>query len=245
MFRSPVADGKWKEKVKMTARRGLLLEVLLVLGLGLLFVGCANPAKLQARNKQLDALARDLKQQNIALEKEAAELKGENQLLRDRLAQKAATPAPGAQYTSSLEEKLAGTGAEVEMRGGRVVVTLLQQVFFASGSAAITSAGQKSLLQVGSAIKSEFPDQMISIQGHTDNEPIKRTKDLYKSNWELSTARALSVLHFMIEKVGLSAERCYVAGFGEYQPVATNATSEGRSKNRRVEIVIVPAGASS
>ena len=86
-------------------------------------------------------------------------------------------------------------------------------------------------------MKEEVPQHQISIEGHTDNQPIKYSP--WKSNWELSVHRALSVLHYL-ERKGVPPQRMSVAGFGEYRPVASNATAEGRALNRRVEIVIVP-----
>jgi chemotaxis protein MotB len=82
------------------------------------------------------------------------------------------------------------------------------------------------------------PENQIGIEGHTDNEPIKYSG--WKSNWELSTARALSVLHYLIDEKGISPYRISAIGYGEYRPVTSNNTKEGRQLNRRVEIVILP-----
>jgi len=78
----------------------------------------------------------------------------------------------------------------------------------------------------------------IGIEGHTDNVPIKHSG--WKSNWELATARALSVLHYLENEQGISGERLSAIGYGEYRPVASNETKDGRKQNRRVEIVILP-----
>ena len=78
----------------------------------------------------------------------------------------------------------------------------------------------------------------IGIEGHTDNEPIKYSG--WKSNWELSTARALSVLHYLIDEKGVAPIRVSAIGYGEYRPIASNSNKEGRQANRRVEIVILP-----
>ncbi|PIQ87934.1 MAG: hypothetical protein COV73_01520 [Candidatus Omnitrophica bacterium CG11_big_fil_rev_8_21_14_0_20_43_6] len=76
------------------------------------------------------------------------------------------------------------------------------------------------------------------MEGHTDNVPI--SKSGWKSNWELSTARALSVLHYLAGEQGVSPERLSAIGYGEYRPLASNETADGRKQNRRVEIVILP-----
>ena len=88
-------------------------------------------------------------------------------------------------------------------------------------------------------LEKDFPDETIRIEGHTDNDPIKRTKQLYQSNWELSAVRAATVLHYLIDNCHLDPEKLYLAGFGKFQPVASNKNKSGKKKNRRVEIVVL------
>jgi len=137
----------------------------------------------------------------------------------------------------ALSEELAEEDALISMDDRGIVVTLLDKVLFSSGKADIKAGGKETLAKV-SAVLEDIPND-ISIEGHTDNEPIKRSRYLYKSNWELSTARGTNVLHFM-EEQGIFPERLSATGYGEYRPVAENDTKEGRQRNRRVEIVILP-----
>jgi chemotaxis protein MotB len=81
-------------------------------------------------------------------------------------------------------------------------------------------------------------DLSVGIEGHTDNQPIKYSG--WKSNWELSSARALSVVHYLQDEKAIVPERLSAIGHGEYKPVESNDTKEGRAKNRRVEVVILP-----
>ncbi len=81
-------------------------------------------------------------------------------------------------------------------------------------------------------------DNQVAVEGHTDNQPIKHSG--WRSNWELSTARALAVLHYFVDTRGLPPTRFQVIGVGEQRPVASNETAQGRQQNRRVEIIIVP-----
>ncbi|MBF0505331.1 MAG: OmpA family protein [Nitrospirae bacterium] len=118
-----------------------------------------------------------------------------------------------------------------EPRG--VVITFSDGVLFGSGSADLKPEVQKVLVDI-SKLLSVNPGK-FTIEGHTDNVPISTPK--YSSNWELSTARAASMLHFFIEK-GLDPTKFAVAGYAEFRPLESNATEEGRQKNRRVEIVI-------
>lgn len=124
-----------------------------------------------------------------------------------------------------------GITVKTDPRG--VVVTFSDAVLFASGSADIKSEIFGALEKIAKVIK-DVPGR-ITIEGHTDNIPISGGK--YASNWELSTARAASILHFLITK-GLDPNRFSIAGYGEYRPVASNETEDGRAKNRRVELVI-------
>ena len=98
--------------------------------------------------------------------------------------------------------------------------------------------GIPPLDKVCAVLKENMADFNIGIEGYTDDVPIKHSG--WKSNWELSTARSLSVLHFLVNEKGISPERLSAIGFGEYRPVASNDTKEGRKLNRRVEIVIQP-----
>jgi chemotaxis protein MotB len=166
-----------------------------------------------------------LREENLALSKRIQELEGEQYGLESsRL---------------SMDESLQGTGASVRIKDGQIAVTLPASVFFNSGQATLKKKAKSSLAKVCNAIKNDFPYGTIRVEGHTDSDPIKRTRSLYGSNWELSAKRAANVLHFLVGKCGLDSKRLYIAGFGEYQPIANNNTKNGKKQNRRVEIVIL------
>ncbi len=134
-----------------------------------------------------------------------------------------------------------GEGAESAVHpAGAYKVTILADVMFDSGSADLTSEGRRVLARAARQIKEQFPDAEIEVRGHSDSVPI--THSDWKSNWELSSARALDVLHYLTDEHGFSQERIRAVGFADTDPVASNATAEGRRKNRRAEIVIIPAG---
>ena len=117
-------------------------------------------------------------------------------------------------------------------------MNILDRVLFDSGKAKIRHEAYPLLDKVATVLKDNMANFNVGIEGYTDNVPIKHSK--WKSNWELSTARSLSVLHFLANEKGVSPERLSASGFGEYRPVDTNDTSAGRKQNRRVEIVIQP-----
>lgn len=136
-----------------------------------------------------------------------------------------------------LRKELADKEVSMQMAERGLVLTFVAEVLFDSGKAELKSTAKDSLGKVASVITQKVADRDIAIEGHTDNEPIKRSG--WKSNWELSTARATSVLHFM-ENEGVDPHRLVASGYGEYRPITSNDTAAERSKNRRVEIVIVP-----
>jgi chemotaxis protein MotB len=141
----------------------------------------------------------------------------------------------------SLEQRLSSEiqvdQVRVKMEDKGLVITFVAEVLFDSGKAVLRPESLASLDKVADFIIEEVPQNPIGIEGHTDNEPIKRSS--WKSNWELSSHRALSVFGYL-ETKGVSSERLSASGYGEYRPVAGNDTKEGRRTNRRVEIVIMP-----
>jgi chemotaxis protein MotB len=138
----------------------------------------------------------------------------------------------------SLEQEIRDKLVTVAMLKRGLVLTFISEVLFDSGKAIIKPEAYDVLGRVSTVLNKTVANRNVAVEGHTDNEPIKHSG--WKSNWELSTARATSVLHHLIDKEEVSPERLSATGYGEYSPVATNDTKEGRQKNRRVEIIILP-----
>ena len=140
-----------------------------------------------------------------------------------------------------LERKLRGQISDksvslaLDDRG--LVIILSDDILFDSGKAEVKEKAFPILNKVADIIETKVPGKNIGISGNTDNVPISHSG--WKSNWELSTARATNVLHYL-ESRGVSPKRLSATGYGEHRPIASNATAEGRAKNRRVEIVILP-----
>ena len=138
---------------------------------------------------------------------------------------------------SKLKGQIASKQVSVKMEEGGLVITLSDNILFDSGKAEIKREAFPVLDKVVRTIKRDVPDNNIGIRGHTDNVPI--THSNWASNWELATARATNVLHYM-ESKGIDPDRMSATGYGEHRPIASNATEAGRARNRRVEIVIIP-----
>lgn len=139
---------------------------------------------------------------------------------------------------SRLKDEIAAKQVKIDMADRGLVITFVAEVLFDSGQAKIKTEGKGMLDKVARTLNEEGIENDIGIEGHTDNEPIKYSG--WKSNWELSTARATSVLHYFIDNGGIVPERLSATGYGEYRPIASNQTPEERQKNRRVEIIIKP-----
>ena len=137
-----------------------------------------------------------------------------------------------------LKEELEKGNLKVDVNEKGIVVTVLNKILFDSGKTDLKTSSMQTLGMVGSALVSDVPDQMIYVEGHTDNDPI--VKSNFKSNWELSVLRATEVVHYFVENVAIDPRRIVAVGCGEHQPIASNDTREGKALNRRVEIIISP-----
>ncbi len=142
-----------------------------------------------------------------------------------------------AALEKSLSKEIVEEKVSLEIKEKGLVITIVESVLFDSGKAKLRSEASKTLNKVAKVCRRVVADREIGIEGHTDNQPIKYSG--WKSNWELSCGRATSVLHYLVKR-GISPERLSATGYGEYRPIATNKTVEGRQKNRRVEIIILP-----
>ena len=163
-----------------------------------------------------------LQERLLALAQVEREIRERNRIYEDVL----------AQFRSLID---AGR-LSVEIVRGRMVIQLPQDILFQSGSATLSTDGTRTLREVGEVLAS-LEDRYFQVEGHTDNVPIATER--FPSNWELSSARAMSVIRVLLES-GASPEHISGAGYGEYQPVAPNDSPDGRRLNRRIEIVMLP-----
>lgn len=193
-------------------RKRTLLKILLITAVSITLTGCTFVFQKGRRSdiRKIEELSQQLD-----------ELKQTEKILQDRL-------------SKEIEDKQ----VRLQMMEKGLVITFVADVLFDSGKAKIRSETYPILDKVVAVLKENVPHLNVGIEGHTDNEPIKFSG--WKSNWELSTTRALSVLHYLVDEKGILPERVLAIGYGEFQPVASNDTKEGRQLNRRVEIVILP-----
>jgi chemotaxis protein MotB len=139
-----------------------------------------------------------------------------------------------------MRAKLESKDVTISQLQGKLTVTIVDRVMFDSGEATLKPDGA-AVMQKIAALLASHPEVKIHVIGHTDNVPIRPTaQDRFASNWELSTARALAAVHYLTEKAGVDAHRVGAVGYGEFHPIADNASAEGRAKNRRIAITILP-----
>lgn len=199
-----------------------------------------------------------LSRENLTAKNELEKMKGEMETVKteltssreelERTALEIKELERGSQETLSSQEKLkqemqaALESKEVTISElqGKLSVNILDRVLFDSGEADLRPEGERILQQVASLISSHT-NRQIQVHGHTDNVPIRHSpKGRHATNWELSAARALAAVRFLSEKAGVRPELLSAVGFGEYHPAASNATPEGRARNRRIALIIMP-----
>ena len=125
----------------------------------------------------------------------------------------------------------------VDEATGQITVTLPNAILFNSGKASLKKATSSELDHIYSVLRERYAGKTVDIVGHTDTDPIRKTKKLYKDNWDLSAQRALTVLRYLVDR-GIQTASVRGVACGESRPVASNSSSSGKAKNRRVEIVV-------
>ena len=219
----------------------------------------SSRSALEQQVRNLESQRESLEKQRDSLTKEKDSLARENDSLarqRDSLTQQvAALDAQRAQLQatekqsearydallSNLGEELRKGQLQVRQLKGMLTVDVAEQLFFDSGRASLKDTGKQVLQKVAESLKG-YEDKAIRIVGHTDNVPItKGLQKVFPSNWELSAARATTVVRFL-QDAGIAPERLVATGRAEYAPVSPNDTVEGRQKNRRIEITLIDRG---
>lgn len=204
-------------------------------------------ARLVAKTEELARTIAETTRTIEELKYKNAELEGDKQMLRESIALLKKTKEEEVQTVSRTYEDLLNEMTEEVEQGqititelkGKLTVDVLDKILFDSGRAEVKSEGLDVLKRVVEILKT-VTDKTIRVEGHTDNVPIGGTlAKRYPTNWELSAARAINITRYL-EKEGLDPALLSAAAFGEYQPVSDNETPEGRAKNRRIAIILLP-----
>lgn len=184
----------------------------------------------------LESRVTDLEHMLEELRNESAELEAQVQEKEAKLAELQATQD---ELVSELEQEIANGQIQVQRLRGQLRVDMVDEILFDSGEATLKEEGQAVLKRVAGVLAGG--NRMVQVQGHTDNVPIKgRLAERFPTNWELSAARAVNVVRFLQEEARLDPQKLAATAHSEYRPRGTNDTEEGRQKNRRIEILLLP-----
>ena len=219
-----------------------VLGTFVVLGAGGVFAHRALAGDSKVHDPVALARAEAEAQRRVAADAaaRAETLEAELAAARAALAEHAAEKEKLQGESDELEQKLAklvGDGGSVSRNGDEITLELVDKVLFPLGEAELTPRGEVVMYEVGEALK-EVPDKQIWVQGHTDTTPIRTKKDVapkFATNWELSAARALTVVHYLQDEAKLDPRRLAAVAFGQHRPA-----SKVKAKNRRIEIVLYP-----
>ncbi|MCB9877396.1 MAG: OmpA family protein [Planctomycetes bacterium] len=205
-------------------------KALLFVSLFAVFAAPSCTTRYQDMLRDRDAQIRDLSQ-------DVEHLRGANEELQRRLMEKPAPREASAEREpASLLDELRGdlgSGADVSLRRGRISIGVEDSVTFDSGSTALKSSSHGILKNVASVLRSKFSGRRILVEGHTDSDPIVKTKDKYRDNVHLSSERADAVRRYLIQQ-GVPESSMVLVGCGQFDPKDPKA----KARNRRVEIVV-------
>ena len=202
-------------------------------------------AKNSQKNRELLAQL-EAKEQALATENERLKtLKQELENRSQRVAELENVIASKDAEMNKLKDAISkaltnfeGKGLTVEQRNGKVYISMENKLLFESGSWYVGTQGKQAVKQLGSVL-AENPEISVLIEGHTDNVPYNGNAQL-SGNWDLSAKRATSIVNILRENAAINPENLTAAGRGEYAPIATNDTAQGRAKNRRIEVILTP-----
>lgn len=195
--------------------------------------GADLKTKLEATQAELKKAQQDVQASDAKLR----ELQSSKQQLEVAKADLERKSAEYEQLAGSLKGEIEAGRVELTELRGKMTVKMKDKILFSSGSAALGKDGRGALQAVADALRN-VQGKTIRVEGHTDNVPTAGSA--FATNWHLSTARSLAVVRFL-QSAGVDPTKLAAAGYGEFQPVADNETADGRSLNRRIEIVLAPA----
>lgn len=202
----------------------------------------SNMAKNRELLAQLEAKEKALAAEKDSLNKLSADLKKGTDRVNELESIMAAKEAAMKKLKDALSKSLKafeGKGLTVNQKGGKVYVSMENKLLFESGSWAVGSEGKKAVIAVGSVL-AQNPEIAVLIEGHTDNDKFAGAVGQIENNWDLSTKRATAIVNILSENKVIKKENLTAAGRGEFAPLLSNDSPEGKAKNRRIEIILTP-----
>jgi chemotaxis protein MotB len=202
----------------------------------------ANMDKNRDLLAQLEAKEKALAAEKGRLAKLSTDLKDRSDRVNELEGLIAAKEASMKKLKETLSKSLKafeGKGLTVQQKDGKVYVSMENKLLFESGSWAVGVEGKKAVVAVGKVL-GDNPDISVLIEGHTDNDKFAGAVGQIENNWDLSTKRATSIVNILGENAKINKQNLTAAGRGEFSPLMSNDTPEGKSKNRRIEIILTP-----
>jgi chemotaxis protein MotB len=197
--------------------------------------GCVSAKKHEKQLAEKDAEIQNLESARTELKTSLEDLKKAYAEMQARRAEEQKRLQEFRDLTAKFKKLIDAGKLKVKMVDGKMVVSLGSDILFPSGSAKLSAAGLSAIQEVTKQLAA-IENRQFQIEGHTDNAPIKSPS---YTNWDLASARALTVLKTMTEN-GMPANRISAASFADTKPIADNSSEKGRAQNRRIEIVVVP-----
>ncbi len=200
-----------------------------------------NSKKNRELLARLEVKEQALASENARLETLKKELENRSRRVEELESLIAAKDAAMTALKNAISRALSdfeGKGLIVEQRDGKVYVSMENKLLFGSGSWEVGAEGRRAVQQLGNVL-GDNPDIAVLIEGHTDNVPYTGSGQV-KGNWDLSTKRATAIVQILRENATINPENLTAAGRGEFAPIATNDTAEGKAKNRRIEVILTP-----
>ena len=193
--------------------------------------------RLTALSQQQDAELKIVKEERAQLIAERDRLAREKE---NRESELRAAQVTYGELIDKMRSEISRGEVTISELQGKLTVNMVEKILFDSGSAELKKGGKEVLSKIGT-ILNDVADKEIRVEGYSDNLPISpRLQSIYPSNWELSSARAISVVQFLRNTLNVPGERLSASGFAEFRPIADNSTPEGRAQNRRIQIILAP-----
>lgn len=226
-------------------KRTFFLVAILIVTVSL--VGCIGKKRYTQKAQEVSKLQKqldDLDKREEALKSALESVETEKKQVVERAKQKEEAieklKKTQGNLLKELKKEIEQGEIKITQLEDKLTLKMVEQILFRSGNSDVTKEGKDVLTRIGKKLK-EIKGNDFRIEGHTDNLPIsKKLRDQFPTNWELSTSRATNVAKYLIYKAGLDPKNISVSGYADTRPIDSNATKEGRMKNRRIEIVLVP-----
>src|SRR3954471_1809791 len=216
-----------------------LLPSLMLMG-GAAYYAKQQKLELEKTRAQMEEVRKTSEETGTQAERLLKGLEESKERIEKLVAEKEAATKAQKDLESQMRSALESKDVTISELQGKLTVNILDRILFDSGEAILKPEGQAVLDQVAKVLVN-YPSRQIQVIGHTDNVPIRYNPlNPFKTNWELSAGRAIAAVRYLSEKAGVDPMRLGAVGYGEFHPIADKSSAEGRAKNRRIALVIMP-----